>query len=487
MIGESGTDRWIIRTWSYIRQPAVSMMLLATAVLFTGLGQGDLRLDGSLYGWVSKRMAATGNWLDPYTDWGTVPYFNKPPLQFWLAATFIRVFGATDFAVKLPSVLFALGCVVLTWRMARRYLPDAEAAIAGIALATTYTFARNVIGFRLDGGVTFCFLAVIWAGLELLEPRRITPVGLWPWIVIGLGIGGGLMIKGAIILLSLPVLLSAFALARHWRLMLNVRWLVALMVMALIAVPWHLYMWRHWGTSFTDIYLKQQVVERLAGRMHAPAPWYYYLQELATSYWPWLPFTAWGLWTAFRERDRWAPRHDLLLAWFLIYFAAIHLASNKFDRYLMPLFPLLGMASAFGVSRTRIGKVASARLLPHIGYVAAGASLLLTALNVPLHRTSWPELHAAIPVMDRALDQGNGALPAVFVDADVPLWQRCNLLFYSHNLDKRRFHFPVHNPREEVPFGSFYVTTEAKTDAVRAARPSARLVANGKALSIFQF
>ncbi len=48
-----------------------------------------------------------------------MPYFNgevfvhKPPFMYWMMLGAFPVFGVNEFAVRLPSAIFGLGCVLL--------------------------------------------------------------------------------------------------------------------------------------------------------------------------------------------------------------------------------------------------------------------------------------------------------------------------------------------------------------------------------------
>src|SRR5690349_14579805 len=171
---------------SFVRKPFVSMLLVAAAILFAGLGQGDIRIDGPIYAWAAKHMVFSGDWLNLYYDHGETPYFNKPPLQFWLMAVVFKVLGCTTFSAKLVSVLFALGCVAMVYAIVRIRFDSAIAATAGIVLATTYPFIRNSASVRLDAGLTFFFLVALYAGTRMiagLRPR-------WrDWILLGAACG----------------------------------------------------------------------------------------------------------------------------------------------------------------------------------------------------------------------------------------------------------------------------------------------------------
>ena len=55
---------------SWLRAPLAGALLVAAAAFGAGLAQGDLRIDGALYGWVARRMVLTGDWLNMYLDGG---------------------------------------------------------------------------------------------------------------------------------------------------------------------------------------------------------------------------------------------------------------------------------------------------------------------------------------------------------------------------------------------------------------------------------
>lgn len=74
--------------------------------------------DEARYAEIPREMLALGDWLTPRLDY--VLYFEKPPLQYWLSAASMRLFGPYPFAARLPlalATLISLGCA---WRLARR-------------------------------------------------------------------------------------------------------------------------------------------------------------------------------------------------------------------------------------------------------------------------------------------------------------------------------------------------------------------------------
>jgi 4-amino-4-deoxy-L-arabinose transferase-like glycosyltransferase len=56
-------------------------------------------------------MLAAGDLLVPRLN--GVPYFEKPPLLYWVNAASLRLFGETPWAARLPTRLAGLGTTLL--------------------------------------------------------------------------------------------------------------------------------------------------------------------------------------------------------------------------------------------------------------------------------------------------------------------------------------------------------------------------------------
>jgi 4-amino-4-deoxy-L-arabinose transferase-like glycosyltransferase len=74
--------------------------------------------DEARYAEIPREMLATGDWLAPRLN--GVLYFEKPPLQYWLSAGSMKLFGFSAAAAKLPLALASLILLWCVWRLARR-------------------------------------------------------------------------------------------------------------------------------------------------------------------------------------------------------------------------------------------------------------------------------------------------------------------------------------------------------------------------------
>src|ERR1700712_1162005 len=90
-----------------MRSPLRTALLgavVAALATIPGLGTGTL-WDNSetAYGEVAREILLTHDWVVMHLN--GAPWFVQPPLYFWIAALFAKVFGATAFALRLPSAL----------------------------------------------------------------------------------------------------------------------------------------------------------------------------------------------------------------------------------------------------------------------------------------------------------------------------------------------------------------------------------------------
>lgn len=463
-----GWPRWVAR-------PFPSMVLVAASILFAGLGQGDIRIDGPIYAWIAKYMLLSGDWLNLYYDHGQTPYFNKPPLQFWLMAVAFKLLGPSTFAAKLISVLFALGCVVMVYAIARLRFDPAISATAGIVLATTSSFIRNSASVRLDAGVTFFFLVALYAGTRMIVS---TEHRTRDWVMLGAACGLALMVKSGTALLCLPILATAWGWQRRWDLFMTWRGAVASAVGLMIIVPWYWHQYVTWDQVFIDQHIRNQMLGRFESETFGTTAWYAYLRELAIRYWPWLPFAlygGWRLYAAEKSSSVRRPEDRTLLAWAVISFVILHVIPRKYDRYLLLVFPVLAIFAASGMSQWRFWPWWQRVVLPNFGWFAAITFLALQIFNVRLHTLKYPELAQSIPAINQSQTQAGKGHAAVYATDDIGISAQCAIRFYS-NAKVARFE------KTNLQAGDIVVLPSERESERTAKLPRHETIARGKTL-----
>src|ERR1044071_7378642 len=187
------------------------LWLLALALLLIGTGIG-LRdpwpADEPRFALVARDMVASGDWLIPRV--GGEIYADKPPLFFWLIALGLQITGSLRLAFLLPSLLSAMGCVLLTYDLARRLWSREVGLVAGLSLLMTLQFVWQARQAQIDA--TLCF----WTTLSLYGLLRHLLLGpSTRWYVVGWAAAGlGIITKGVGFL---PLLSLLPAMTLRWR------------------------------------------------------------------------------------------------------------------------------------------------------------------------------------------------------------------------------------------------------------------------------
>ena len=67
---------------------------------------------------VAREMILTGDHSRPYIDF--VPFWEKPPLSFWMQALSMQIWGINDFAARLPNALCGIVSLNVLYIIGRR-------------------------------------------------------------------------------------------------------------------------------------------------------------------------------------------------------------------------------------------------------------------------------------------------------------------------------------------------------------------------------
>jgi len=149
--------------------------------------------------------------------WNGNPTFQNPPLHFWILARSFEFFGENDFSARLPTVLMALGLLVITWRIGLRTVGRTPAiGGVGILLVTPLylEFSRRCM---IEIPNAFWVSLVILVFLEGYRKPQI-------WLLLSAPLAGALLTKSLLGLMPVGVAVIASLLVRSLRPALYSRW-----------------------------------------------------------------------------------------------------------------------------------------------------------------------------------------------------------------------------------------------------------------------
>ena len=364
-----------------------TVLVLAAVLFLWFLGAHDLWApDEPFFGEGAREMLSDGQWLVTHVN--GVVNSHKPPLFFWLIAVFSLPLGAVnEFTARLPSVLAALGTLVLIMRLGRRWFGPKTAALAGVLLATTYMFWDKARWSQIDA--LLCFL--IWVALSAFEAWRSGDAdgrraGALFWCAAGLAV----LAKGPVgLLLPLGIVVVALAIERDLGSLRRFAPVVGPLVFVLVTGAWALAA-TLWGPSDYSVLgaLREHFVERGMHGMHHVRPFWYYAERLPLSLLPWTGLLPGALVVAWRNRRRSAGlRLALVASVFVVVFFSI--STEKRDLYVLPALPAFALMMSVLVARVspwrdEVDEIADlSRRWVTVGQLVVGGLFVLVALAVP--------------------------------------------------------------------------------------------------------
>ncbi len=339
--------------------------------------------DEPFFGEGAREMIVDGKWVVPHVN-GEVNT-HKPPLFFWLIATFSLPFGAvSSLTARLPSVLAALGSLLLTMRLGRRMAGPKIGVLAGVLLATTHIFWDKARWAQIDSLLCFLILVAISAfeGFRAgdLSGKR---AGILFWGAAGLAV----LAKGPVgLLLPLGVALVTLAFDRdlgRWRNFAPVAGpLVFLAVAGLWATAASI-----WGEGYSVWgALQEHFVDRAVSGMHHAQPVWYYLKVLPYALLPWSFLLPGALLLGWRRRRHADDR--LLLVWALFVVLFFTISTEKRDLYILPAVPAFALLisrliAAIAGWWAEIGVEVPGRRWVTLPQGAVGVLMILAGLAAP--------------------------------------------------------------------------------------------------------
>ena len=217
--------------------PALAVFtLLWLAVYGPGLVRPPLMDDAdAAHAEAGREILVRHDWVTLYQD--GMRYLQKAPLPYWGMALGIKVFGVSDWAVRLWLHLSILLLAIFVYQFGRRFLTAKAGFWAGIALLSScgpYEFTRILIPDMLVG---------LWIGLSLyffLDGWRSGKPSLMSCWGVAAAIALNVLTKGLIgIVFPCAIIFIFLALVGDLRHIFKMRIFSSTAVFLAIAAPWH--------------------------------------------------------------------------------------------------------------------------------------------------------------------------------------------------------------------------------------------------------
>jgi 4-amino-4-deoxy-L-arabinose transferase-like glycosyltransferase len=331
--------------------------------------------DEALYSQVSRELLDHSDWWTLY--WQGHPWFIHAPLSMWMQAAMFKAFGVSEWAARLPSVIFGTGLVMLTAALGAILYNRRTGLIAGLVMATSpiiYLISRmSILDMPFAFFITLSILLFVLAWRN--GDRRLYPVF---WLSVGLAtLGKGLW--G----MALPLMVSfLYAVTdKNRRRLLDWRLYASAVAWAAVAGPWIVIGAQRHGREFLDPIFVTNTYARLTTSVcNHVGPWWIYLPIIVGGLLPWSVLWTRGFFSMKGDSGR------LLVLWVVPGLLLHSIARTKLPNYVLPFVPALVLMLAAHIAEAK-QKRSQAIALPIIAAVIAlGASFGLRGVrDISLH------------------------------------------------------------------------------------------------------
>jgi uncharacterized membrane protein len=346
----------------------LALLLIVGLMRFVNLGFLDLQAwDEALYAVRAEGILRFGGFLDqtPFSIGGLYSSLH-PPLYVWLTSLSFALFGVTEFAARFVSALFGVFTIFVVYQLGK------ELKDSSVGFVAALLFGLNPFVTFLARQGQFDTTMVFFLSLAVLSYLKMDIEGKSAHaLVAGLAVGGALMTK-LFVGFGIPLAIALWYVghperrASAWKLLA-----LSAASMAVVALPWHIYMTAVRGFGNPLFFLDASaVLERslygVEGNVKS-LEWFYFANQLLVLFPLGLFWFALGLFEIFKSRDR---QWMLPALWFVVFFLVFSLMRTKLSVYVLPMLvpvALIGARTVIDSSRNGSSARLTALLLGGTG------------------------------------------------------------------------------------------------------------------------
>lgn len=319
----------------------------AAIVLVYALG-ADLdimEVDAAQYASISLEMLKSGNFLEVFDR--HEPYLDKPPLLFWLSALSMKLLGVGSWQYRFPSILFSLLGILSTYQLGKLLYSEAVGRHASVILGASVAMVMINNDVKTDTILVSSIVFAIWMMVAYLQKKRLGYL-----IGAALGISAAMLTKGPIGLM-MPVLAIGGHLLfkREWRHLFDPKWLLMLLMVAMLLTPMCLGLYRQFGAEGLKFFFWTQSFGRITGE----SSWQNDTSPLFFTHvflWSFLPWSFLAIAALFNELK--GIRRSLsdssaelfLISGAMLVWGALSLSKFKLPHYIFVVYPLIAILTA---------------------------------------------------------------------------------------------------------------------------------------------
>jgi 4-amino-4-deoxy-L-arabinose transferase-like glycosyltransferase len=304
---------------------------------------------------------------------------------------------------RLPSLIGAIGAVLLTYWCALAFISRRSALLAALMMASCTMLGAEARLAKTDAVLLFTVVAAmaVLARVYLAPRRGDAQPGLGQLAIFWTALAAGILIKGPMILMVVGLAAAALVvLDRSARWLLALRPLPGLLWLLVLVLPWFIAIYARVGSQFLIGSVGEDMLAKVASpqETHGAPPGLYLILFFAT-------FFPASILAGLAAPAVWAVRREaaarFLLAWLVPSWIVFEAVITKLPHYVLPLYPAIAILTAGAVE----SKVLSQRpwlvrgvmwwfLVPVIVSIIAVVTAVIIERDLAL--LAWPFFAVAV-------------------------------------------------------------------------------------------
>ncbi len=396
-------------TGSHLR--AVTFVLLCGLVLFLPgfFNIPPVDRDEARFAQATKQMVETGDYIN--IRFQHEVRYKKPVGIYWLQAAAVKTASALGlrhadlriWVYRLPSLIGAIGAVLLTYWTALAFVTRRSAVLAALIMCSSVLLGVEARLAKTDAMLLLTVVAAMgaMARVYLSWQRGEDPVHPpWSWpAIFWTALAGGILLKGPLILMFAGLTIITLAIVDRsaaWLPRLRPVW--GLIWMLLLVLPWFVAIFWRTGDQFFVDSVGGDMLSKLAAQESHGAPPGSYLLLFWVTFWPGAALAgmaAPAVWRARRE-----PGVQYLLAWLVPSWIVFEAVLTKLPHYVLPLYPPIAILTVVAMERRMLSRSWLRRGAAWWFAIPVLASLIAVIGAIALTRQpaflAWPFVAAAL-------------------------------------------------------------------------------------------
>src|ERR1700744_5388766 len=341
---------------------AVAFLLVCGALFFLPgfFNIPPIDRDEARFAQATKQMVESGDLVD--IRFQDEVRYKKPVGIYWLQSAAVETASALGlpgaqlriWLYRLPSLIGAIGAVLLTYWTALAFVTRRGAALAALMMCSCVVLGAEARLAKTDAMLLLTVVAAMGALARVYlswqrgeDPEH--PPWSWP-AIFWTAVAASILIKGPLIVMFAGLTIVTLAIrdrSAEWLWRLRPLW--GLMWTLVLVLPWFVAIFWRSGNAFFADSVGGDMLSKLGAQESHGAPPGLYLLIFWITFWPGAPLAgmaAPAVWRARRE-----PGAQFLLAWLVPSWIVFELVLTKLPHYVLPLYPAIAILTAGALER----------------------------------------------------------------------------------------------------------------------------------------